>query len=178
MERRYTILLTTSLGILILDQFTKALVHRHMHLYESIPIIKNFFAFTYIKNPGAAFGLLAGMGENFRFYFFITASILALILLGIFFYKTAQGDLWGITGISLVAGGALGNLVDRLRLGEVIDFLDFSIGPYHWPAFNVADSAITTGMVLLIIQLLFRSKQEAAQKNIQENTPKNTHEET
>lgn len=158
MERRYIILLSAGLGTLILDQLTKALVVSRMQLHESVAIIENFLAITYIKNPGAAFGIFAGAGESFRFYFFVSASVAALVFLSVFFLKTPKGDFMSLTGISLVMGGALGNLTDRLRLGEVVDFVDFFIGPYHWPAFNVADSAITVGMGLLIFQLFFHPK--------------------
>ena len=157
---RYLVLITMALTIISLDQITKFLIHHSMRLHESIAIVEGFFAITYIRNPGAAFGFLADLGDQFRFYFFVTISIVALIFLGIFFYKTPREDLLTQVGISLVVGGALGNLIDRLRLGEVIDFLDFFIGSSHWPAFNVADSAISIGLALLILQLFLRSKAE------------------
>jgi signal peptidase II len=84
----------------------------------------------------------------------------AIFFLGIFFYKTPREDFWTQLGLCLVGGGAFGNLIDRLRFGEVIDFLDFFVGPYHWPAFNVADSAISIGLGLLILQLILQSRRE------------------
>jgi signal peptidase II len=158
---RYLVLIAIALTILFLDQVAKFWIHHSMRLHESIVIVEGFFAITYIRNPGAAFGFLADLSHQFRFYFFVSVSILALIFLGIFFYKTPREDLLTQVGISLVVGGAFGNLIDRLRLGEVIDFLDFFVGPYHWPAFNVADSAISIGLALLILQLFLRSKAEA-----------------
>jgi signal peptidase II len=157
---RYLILISIALGIILLDQVTKFLIHHRMQLHESIMIVEGFFAITYIRNPGAAFGFLANLSDHFRFYFFVMISIVALIFLGAFFFKTPREDFWTQVGISLVVGGAVGNLIDRLRLGEVIDFLDFFVGPYHWPAFNVADSAISIGLTLLILQLFLRSRAE------------------
>jgi len=157
---RYLVLITIALAIIFLDQVTKFLIHHSMRLHESIVVVEGLFAITYIRNPGAAFGFLANLGDQFRFYFFVTVSIAALVFLGILFYRTPREDLLTQVGISLVVGGAFGNLIDRLRLGEVIDFLDFFIGPYHWPAFNVADSAISIGLALLILQLFLHSKAE------------------
>ncbi|MCI0526797.1 MAG: signal peptidase II [Nitrospira sp.] len=157
---RYLILISIALGIILLDQGTKFLIHRSMHLHESITIVEGFFAITYIRNPGAAFGFLANLSDHFRFYFFIIISIVALIFLGAFFFKTPREDFWTQLGISMVVGGAVGNLIDRLRLGEVIDFLDFFVGSTHWPAFNVADSAISIGLALLILQLFLHSRAE------------------
>ena len=158
---RYLVLTTVVLGIVILDQVTKAMIHYNMRLHESIVLVEGFFAITYIRNPGAAFGFLANLSDGFRFFFFATISVGALIFLALFFYKTRSDDYWTVFAISLVGGGAFGNLIDRLRLGEVIDFLDFFIGPYHWPAFNVADSAISTGLALLVLQLFLHSRKEA-----------------
>lgn len=157
---RYLILIGMAIGIIFLDQVTKFLIHQSMRLHESIVIVEGFFAITYIRNPGAAFGFLANLSADVRFYFFVGVSIVALIFLSAFFLKTPREDFWTQIGISWVVGGAFGNLIDRLRLGEVIDFLDFFVGPYHWPAFNVADSAISMGLALLILQLFLRSKAE------------------
>lgn len=160
----YLILAGVGLGIILLDQATKAWIHGSLRLHESIEIAEGFFAITYIRNPGAAFGLLANLDPRVRFYFFVTVSCVALVVLGIFFSRTPRQDRWTQVGLSSVCGGAVGNLIDRLRFGEVIDFMDFSIGTYHWPAFNVADSAISIGLVLLVLQLIFRSQGETAAK--------------
>jgi signal peptidase II len=161
-KRHYLILFTVVLGIIILDQITKAIIDHTMRLHESIVVLEGFFAITYIRNPGAAFGFLSDLSDSFRFYFFFIVSIVALSFLTFFFYKTRLDDYWTIIGISLVGGGALGNLIDRMRFGEVVDFLDFFIGSYHWPAFNVADSAISIGLVLLIFHLFVQSRKDAA----------------
>jgi signal peptidase II len=157
---RYRILISISLCIILLDQGTKFLIHHSMRLHDSITVVEGLFAITYIRNPGAAFGFLANLSDHFRFYFFVTISVAALIFLWAFFLKTPQEDFWTQVGISLVVGGAIGNLIDRLRLGEVIDFLDFFVGSAHWPAFNVADSAISIGLALLILQLFLHSRAE------------------
>ena len=148
--RQYLFLVIVSGTVLIFDQVTKALIQRTMQLHESIPIIGPVFSITYIRNPGAAFGLFAQHGNGLRTAFFITISVVAVIFLAALFAKTPPQARLGRLSISLVMGGALGNLIDRLRFGEVIDFLDFYIGRYHWPAFNVADSCISTGVALLI----------------------------
>jgi signal peptidase II len=150
-ERRRFGLMTVIVAIVIvLDQFTKWQVARGMRLHESIPVIPDIFHLTYIRNSGAAFGFLAGSQAGFRMVFFGLTSVLALVLLGTIYARLSGVDWIGQISVALVFGGALGNLIDRVRLGEVIDFLDFSIFGYHWPAFNVADTAITIGVALLL----------------------------
>lgn len=133
-------------GILTLDRITKVLVPHFMDLYQSIEVIPSFFSLTYVLNTGGAFGILAGWDSPFRRIFFIAASIVALGLL-IHLYRLARREPSGAVRLSLVAitAGAGGNLYDRLITGRVVDFLDVYLGSYHWPAFNVADSAITVG---------------------------------
>ena len=160
-RRRYLLLFGVSLVLIVLDQITKMFVVHTMHLNESIPVIKGYFNLTYIRNPGAAFGIFATANSAFRLIFFVGTSIFALGLLGTIFYRLHSDDVWGQLTISSIGGGAIGNLIDRLRYGEVIDFLDFHISGYHWPAFNVADSAISIGVVsLLIIFSLDKKKEE------------------
>jgi signal peptidase II len=157
-------------AVVLLDQATKALVQQRMALHESIAVIPDFFHLTYIRNPGAAFGLFVGINPSFRTAFFLSVSCLAIGVILYFFFKSIQedrrrlsdiGDIgagaaagrhnrWLRAGLALVMGGAIGNLIDRLRFGEVVDFLDFFIGRYHWPAFNVADSSITIGVSILL----------------------------
>jgi signal peptidase II len=108
-----------------------------------------------------AFGLLNRPGNEWAFYFLVAATFAAVFLLVFWFAKLNHGDRKLIFGLSLILGGAIGNLIDRLRLGEVIDFLDFHIGQYHWPAFNVADSAITVGTFWVAINLLFYSSKSS-----------------
>lgn len=141
--------------VIVTDQLSKLHIIQTMRLHESIPIIPNLFSFTYIRNPGAAFGLLAGSSNAFRMVFFGLTSIFALVLLGTILYRMPEREWMGRLSVSAILGGAVGNLIDRLRFGEVIDFLDVYVENYHWPAFNVADSAITVGVVFLIIHFMF-----------------------
>ncbi len=140
--------------VLALDQATKYFVSTTFNLYDSKEIIPGLFNITYITNTGGAFGILKG-AERWRHIFFQAVSVCAIFAL-IYLYKSGdkKGPLF-FWGISLVFGGALGNLVDRIRHGYVVDFLDFYVGEMHWPAFNVADSAITIGAILLLFYFLF-----------------------
>lgn len=150
-------------GIIILDQFTKHHIQKVLRLNESIVVIDDFFSLTYIRNPGAAFGFFANQTAQFRSVFFLSVSAVALTLLIFFFLQAPKEDLCALIAISLLFGGAVGNLLDRLRMGEVVDFLDFYIGQFHWPAFNVADSAITVGISLLMFNLFLQKKEVPTQ---------------
>ena len=141
-------------AVVILDQATKLLVQRAFRLGESLPVLPGFFNLTYVLNPGAAFGLLAGAAPAFRGPFFIAVSVLAIAVICYYHARYARGRPLSTVGLALILGGALGNLIDRLRVGMVIDFLDFYLGAYHWPAFNVADSGITVGVGLLLVEML------------------------
>jgi signal peptidase II len=145
-------------SVIVTDQLSKLHVMQTMRLHESIPIIPNLFSFTYIRNPGAAFGLLAGSSNAFRMVFFGLTSIFALVLLSTILYRMPEREWMGRLSVAAILGGAVGNLIDRLRFGEVIDFLDVYIDNYHWPAFNVADSAITVGVIFLIIHFMFEKQ--------------------
>ncbi|MCX5721391.1 MAG: signal peptidase II [Nitrospirae bacterium] len=158
---RYAFLALLAGTIIVIDQVTKLSIMQSMRLHESIPIVQDFFSLTYIRNPGAAFGLLAGSSNAFRMVFFGVTSLIALALLGTILFRLPEKDWVGQLSISGVLGGAIGNLIDRLRYGEVIDFLDVYVNSYHWPAFNVADSAISVGVVFLIIHFAFEKKDEA-----------------
>jgi signal peptidase II len=127
-----------------------------------MPVIHGLFNLTYVRNKGAAFGILAD--SSIRIPFFITVSIVAM--LGILWYikQVREDQKLAILSLSLVFSGAFGNLIDRIRLGEVIDFLDVFWGRYHWPAFNVADSAITTGVTLLFIEM-WRTERNNSKNN-------------
>ena len=141
-------------AVVILDQATKLLVQRAFRLGESLPVLPGFFNLTYVLNPGAAFGLLAGAAAAFRGPFFIAVSVLAIAVICYYHARYARGRPLPSVGLSLILGGAVGNLIDRLRVGMVIDFLDFYVGAYHWPAFNVADSGITVGVGLLFLEVM------------------------
>ncbi len=158
-------------SIILLDQLTKQQIMRTMRLHESIPIIPNLFSLTYIRNPGAAFGLLAGSSNAFRMVFFGLTSIFALGLLGTILLRMPEQDWVGRISVAGILGGAIGNLIDRLRYGEVIDFLDFYVENYHWPAFNVADSAITVGVIFLIIHFAFEKRMEPSTESESSSVP-------
>lgn len=147
-----------SIGLIVLDQITKYQVMQRMRLHESIPVIQDVFSLTYIRNPGAAFGMLASTSSSFRLIFFGATSLFALILLSTIYFRLRADDWAGQVSVSAILGGAVGNMLDRLRFGEVIDFLDFYVGQYHWPAFNVADAAISVGVVFLIFHFAFEQK--------------------
>jgi signal peptidase II len=153
---------TTAL-IVLLDQVTKLYVDASMPLHESIPVIPGFFSITHIRNPGAAFGFLAEASPLFRSVFFVVVTILAISLVLHYIWKSNDGETLLTFGLSLILAGAVGNLIDRVRLGEVIDFLDIYIGAYHWPAFNVADSAISVGAVILFIEIIRQGRGKDAE---------------
>jgi signal peptidase II len=149
-KRHLGLMLLIVSAVIALDQLTKWLVTSTMKLHESIPIIPDLFSITYIRNSGAAFGILAGSHSGFRLVFFGITSAVALALLGTIYARLSPADWLGQVSVAAIFGGAVGNLIDRVRFGEVIDFLDFSLLGYHWPAFNVADAAITVGVCFLI----------------------------
>ena len=157
---RYLLLALVSGAVVFVDQLTKFQVMQSMQLHESIPIIPDLFSLTYIRNPGAAFGLMAGSSTGFRLVFFACTSIFAVVLLGTILVRLPERDLMGQYSIAAILGGAIGNLLDRVRFGEVIDFLDFYVGQYHWPAFNVADAAISVGVFFLILHFALEKKTE------------------
>lgn len=150
-RKRYWLPSAIALVCLVLDQLTKLWVVARLDVHESVPVVPGFFDLVHALNRGAAFGFLNRTDIHWQTGFFITASVLAVLLI-FYLLKTLDREepfiLWGL---GLVLGGALGNLVDRVRLGVVVDFLDVHLGDYHWPAFNVADIGITLGTLALIV---------------------------
>ncbi|WP_124727692.1 signal peptidase II [Staphylospora marina] len=143
-----------ALCILLLDQWTKWLVVHNMKLYESIPVVDGFFFITSHRNRGAAFGIL----QNQQ-WLFVSVTIVVIIVIMYYLWQLKNTQPWMSFAFSLVLGGAFGNLVDRIRIGEVVDFLHFQFGSYHFPIFNVADSAIVVGVVILMLITLFTPSQ-------------------
>lgn len=154
MSPKYRLALIVGSTILVLDQITKALVANLMHLYQAIEIVPNFVHLTYLKNTGAAFGVLAGTRSPLRMAFFVLVSSVAIGCVLYLLKNLRPGRTSLVASLSLILGGAVGNLIDRLRMGEVIDFIDLHWHHFHWPAFNVADSSITIGVILLFIQMI------------------------
>ncbi len=160
MKKKYQILAAFPAIVLVLDQITKQLIIDRFHLGESIPVLHGYFSITYVRNTGAAFGFLAASDPSFRVPFFLLVPSIALAVIGYLFRKLPDSDLRTASALALVMGGALGNLIDRMRFGYVVDFLDFHWRyQAHFPAFNVADSAICVGVGLLMLDLF--KKEEA-----------------
>lgn len=140
-------------AVLFLDQASKYIILKELPFLDKIEIIPGFFNIVHVRNTGIAFSLLAGLREAPIILSII--ALCAILFLNVMIWRLRDISRWETISFGLILGGAMGNLTDRLRLGSVIDFLDFYIGNFHWPAFNVADSAITCGALLLSIRLLF-----------------------
>ena len=152
-------ILFVSAIMVIADQISKTVVRNTMSLYESIPVIPEFFHLTYVTNDGMAFGI------NFPFGIYVFSAI-SIIFTGFLFWY-----LWSIkddeivvrTGVALILAGAIGNLIDRILLGEVVDFLDFMIGDFHWYVFNLADSCVTVGLGFVLYDSLMLNRKKVSQ---------------
>jgi len=159
-RNKYTYLLMVAGLVVLMDQITKALILNNLPLYNSITVVPGFFDITHIHNPGGAFGFLANQGAGLRKMVFLFVSLLAVCLIFWFYKKTPATHRSLATGFAMIFGGAIGNLLDRVRFGKVVDFLDFYIGNLHWPAFNIADSAITVGIGIFILHIVFKKLPE------------------
>ena len=144
----YKCLSFISLLVFISDQFTKLWAEKSFQPGEILPIIDNFFNLTLTYNTGIAFGLFSNLPNIYRILFLVVVTTIALVLLVFFLLKEYEGNKLGQFALALIVGGAIGNILDRVRLGHVIDFIDFYYNNYHWPAFNIADSAICIGCLL------------------------------
>ena len=146
-------------GVVLVDQITKWLVILHLPLYrfsgDSVSLIPGLFSLTHIRNTGGAFGLLADLSPLFRGIIFLGLATVAAVLLIYLYLKTPPTYVWLAGALAAILGGALGNLIDRFRFGYVVDFFDFYVGNWHWPFFNFADSAITIGVTIFVIHLVF-----------------------
>lgn len=146
--------------IIIVDQLTKWVVIKNMELYEQITIVEDFFYFTSHRNKGAAWGILEG---KMLFFYIVTT----IVVIGVIYYmqKYAKNDKFLAISLSFILGGAIGNFIDRLFRGEVVDFLDFIIFGYDFPIFNVADSSLVVGVTLILIATFFEEKQKKKGNN-------------
>lgn len=156
MKSRYLLFAAIAAVGIIIDQITKIVIDRSMQLYDSIPVVENFFHLTYVRNKGAAFSFLSN--ASWRLPFFISVSIIAAGVILIAFRKLRDDQKLAHISLAMIFSGAVGNLIDRVRLGEVIDFLDAHWYRHHWPAFNVADSLICVGVFLLAIDMVLEEK--------------------
>jgi signal peptidase II len=141
--------------VLALDRLSKWVVARAIPLYGSINVIPGFFKLTHVTNPGAAFGLFSDSPSQYKIVFLIFFSVLALAVVSALLWRHNAGLNSTAFALSLILGGAVGNLWDRILSGHVVDFLEFYIGQYVWPDFNIADSAIVVGAAILMVEIMF-----------------------
>jgi signal peptidase II len=160
--RRSSFYLWVAGAIVALDQVAKAVVDRYLELHESLTIVDGLARLTYVQNRGAAFGILSDADLPYQSVLFSLVSVIALGAIAVYAWKLPVDSRLPRTALALIMGGAVGNLLDRLRLGYVIDYVDVYWGRHHWPAFNVADSAISVGVALLVLDILRSPQPDAA----------------
>lgn len=156
--KRWQLFGVTALAGVLIDQATKLYIDGSMRLYDSIPVIDNFFQIYYVRNRGAAFSFLSN--ASWRLPFFIGVSLIAAVVILVAFRKLRDDQSLAQLSLAMIFSGAIGNLIDRVRLGEVIDFIDVHWYRHHWPAFNVADSLICVGVFLLAVDMLLEEKRQ------------------
>ena len=154
--------LAVSLAVLFLDQWTKGIITRTMEVHQSRTILDDFFDLTYVRNTGAAFGLFASVDSSMKAIVLNSVAVVVFLIVSAYALRSSHKSVRLQVGLALILGGAVGNLLDRVRFGYVVDFLDFSISGHHWPAFNVADSAICVGVGLLFLDMLRNESEGAA----------------
>jgi signal peptidase II len=147
-------------AVVVCDQLSKLWIVKSFVLYESVEIIPGFFNLTYLTNKGAAFGFLAGQTGEWRHYLFLGLGGVALLVIVVAWLRLRRAHKLYAISLPLIAGGAIGNLIDRVRLGAVVDFLDVYVTTYHWPAFNVADSAISIGVAVFLLANILEEKRD------------------
>ena len=162
MKQKSWILLIFCLGILLLDQWTKYMIAQTLRLYQKVEVIHGFFNIVHVRNTGGAFGLFGGERGGLGSFLFVVVSLIAIGAIIFLFVRTRENENTLAVSFSLILSGALGNLIDRLHYGEVVDFLDFHLSAYHWPAFNVADSAICIGIGLMALEVLIKGRKGRA----------------
>lgn len=141
--------------VIALDRYTKWLIAHRVTMHDSITVIPGFFRIIHTENPGAAFGLFADSPSQWKVALLIAFSVVALAIVSMLLWKNSHRFTSTGVGLSLILGGAIGNLWDRIVSRHVVDFLLFYVKSYQWPAFNVADSAIVVGACLLVFEILF-----------------------
>ena len=156
MKRKYRIVLIVFCILLAVDQASKLAIEHSLPLHQTREVIPGFFTIAHVQNRGAAFGLLAHIPGASTV--FVITSLIAIGLILTYFRRIKEQEVWTPLCLSLIMTGAVGNLIDRFRLGGVVDFLDFHYQGWHWPAFNVADASITIGVILLALKILWGEK--------------------
>lgn len=149
-------LLGLSLVLVLLDQISKGVVVQTLRIYESIPVIPGFFNIVHVRNRGMAFGMMNRPDADMISWILSGVTVIAIVILVVWLFRLKEDETGMAWGLTCILGGAFGNLIDRVRYGEVVDFLDVYVGTYHWPAFNVADASITVGTFLVAFMLFFR----------------------
>ncbi|HDZ84054.1 MAG TPA: signal peptidase II [Nitrospirae bacterium] len=153
--KKSTLIALVSTLVMVLDYVTKRIILAKLAPYDRIEVFP-FLNIVYVENKGAAFGMFANLGNNF----FIGISVIALVVILVYMSKIPKG--LELFSISLIFGGAVGNLINRIMIGKVTDFIDFYVGTWHWPAFNVADSALTIGIILFMLAAIMQSKKPSS----------------
>jgi signal peptidase II len=159
-KKNLIIFIVCAAAVIAIDQLTKAVITEKLFMYGTHKVIDGFFNLVYVMNPGAAFGFLSRTPELFRYSFFIGITVLAMLLIIYYLVKSENEKTIITLSLALIFGGAVGNLIDRIRFGAVVDFLDFYIGNWHWPAFNAADSAITVGAALMLWEMIIARRKK------------------
>lgn len=172
MTTKYKILVIIAPAVFLLDQLTKLIIVANLDMGDRLPVIRGFFDIVHFRNEGAAFGIFSSAHDNFRVPFFYIIAAIAVTALGVYYRSLGEKEKFMPAAVSLVLGGIFGNILDRIRLGSVVDFLSFHIGNktfeftlmgrpreivLEWPAFNVSDSAITIAMFMLLYSAFFHS---------------------
>lgn len=147
-------------AVIVADQLSKWWILENFRLYETREVIPGLFNLVYVTNTGAAFSMLADLETPWRDYFFLIIGSVAILGFTVGYFLIRHEHRWYGPAFALIAGGAAGNLVDRLRFGAVVDFLDIYVGKYHWPAFNIADSAICIGAGIFVVLSLTAGRQK------------------
>jgi signal peptidase II len=157
-DNKYKAVCLIAAVIIALDQLTKYLINATVPLYARIEVLPGLLDIIHIRNSGIAFGLFKQFGSEYRVLSLAAITAVTLLLIAYLTTQVRQQHRLEITSLSLILGGAVGNLIDRFRVGEVIDFVDVYWRTWHWPAFNLADSAISIGMVLFLFCEIFKKK--------------------
>ena len=152
-------------AVVLTDQLTKYLAETMLHSGHSVQVIPGLFDFTLVYNPGAAFGMFSGLPDLYRRVVLWAVSIIGVGVVVYFFAKETENDRTAALSLAAILGGAAGNIIDRFRYDSVVDFIDIYWKEHHWPAFNIADAAISIGVTIIMLRLVFEKREEKAQQS-------------